>query len=181
MECQKAKVLQEKADARLASKRIIALNYSFSDISVLLKQLNAKTCCVVADFELNAAETELGKSIPLAYKRFLKNCCNGFQLSTITVFPITHSGLLKNDLKWAWNSVSRNNIRKTSPWFDRDAASFDKFFVFGSEGASCYALPYDEVPGFVWCWSAGQDVVEELDYELIDWIQITTERLRNNA
>ena len=125
---------------------------------------------VVAAPQLEAVERVLGRAIPAAYREFLACVSNGAELNQLTLFPVFDAASSRDDAKRTWNSVQRNNSHESAAWFDRDPATFEHFFVFATDGAACFALPYEAGDEAVWMWEAGSDEVIELDYSFAEWL-----------
>jgi hypothetical protein len=144
---------------------------SLADIEAAVRTFErARLHPVVSAGQLAAVEQALGRAIPQAYRDFLGHVSNGAELNQFTLFPVFDAAGPRQDAKRTWNSVQRNNSHESAPWFDRDPATFEHFFVFGTDGAACFALQYGQEDEAVWLWEAGSDEVVELDYSFADWL-----------
>lgn len=117
-----------------------------------------------------SVDRALGRPVPPAYRLFLTRLSNGGELNQFRLLPVLDPAASRAEVKWAWDSLQRNNDPATAPWFDRDPSTFEHFCVFATDGTACFALPYESHDETVWMWEAGDDEVVELDYSLAEWL-----------
>jgi len=122
---------------------------------------------------LRDVEAQLTKAIPQDYKWFLSNVSNGADLGGLTLLPVMHATFDRKEIKRCWDSIQRNNDPAHAPWFHRDPATFDAFFVFAAVPGACFAMKYDPADTSIWLWNAGDGEVEQLDYAFGEWLSVT--------
>jgi hypothetical protein len=140
-------------------------------VELALKQFGSLSLNPPASKEdVDRADSELGKRIPLQYRRFLELHANGGVLDSLELFPVR-----SNDprlLKRTWNSIQRNNRPGVTAYIAGDELSLSKFMVFGAIGATCFSLEY-EGGSCVWLWQPSMEEMVELDYDFASWLYET--------
>lgn len=108
-------------------------------------------------------ESRSGLRLPLSLRNFYLEVANAAQLGPLLMFSLVPNLMSRKELKWAWDSLERNNS-KSAIW-----SQYEHALCFAARFPTAYYLRLNSDVVF---FDNGNNELESTELKFADWIEL---------